>query len=168
MTRRSLQHEIGKRTPFESPEHEAWLNIARTASVLEGDFARLFKQHGLSGATYNTLRIIRGHLRNGSNPHGVPSQTIGSQLVTRVPDVTRLVDRLVGAGLVERERAASDKRVMLIKLTRKGLDLLARLDGPVMALHQRQLGHMSEPELRQLSELLVDARRECAKKQATD
>lgn len=179
MGKTSLQQEIGKRQPFEHAELEAALNIARTSSVLEGDFVRLFKQHGLSHAAYNTLRILRGHLcrdgdttkdaknlkagcEQGARPlGGVPSQTIGEQLITRVPDVTRLVDRLVEAGLAMRTGIEGDRRVVLVCITKAGLDLLAQLDKPILELHQKQLGHMSRERLELLSELLVEARSRC-------
>lgn len=152
----TLQQEIGKKHPFELPEHEAALNIARTASLLEAEFTRLFKRHGLSHATYNTLRILRGH-----HPAGVRTQTIGEQLITHVPDVTRLVDRLVNEGLARRAGDPEDRRVVLVHITPAGLRLLARLDEPVLALHRRQLGHMNQTDLRTLSRLLVAARCGC-------
>ena len=97
----TLAQEIGKKQPFESAEEEAFLNIVRTANVLTSDAARFIKRYGLSEPQYNALRILRGH-----GPRGVPSQTIGEQLVSQVPDITRLVDRLVRAGLAERDAVA--------------------------------------------------------------
>ncbi|MBX3358574.1 MAG: MarR family transcriptional regulator [Phycisphaeraceae bacterium] len=149
----SLQHELGKRAPFDSPAHEAALNIVRTAAALSCDFARLFKQFGLSAASYNVLRILRGH-----HPAGIASQQIGPMMVASVPDVTRLVDRLADAGLAERCRTEQDRRVVIVRITRKGLDLLARLDKPVHAMHESQLGHMTHSQLATLSDLLVMAR----------
>lgn len=153
----SLAQEIGKRNSFDSPEQEAFLNILRTSACLSTEFERLFRSHGLSGATYNALRILRGHHRAGSTS-GVPSQTIGKQLVTNVPDVTRLVDRLVGAGLADRCRIEDDRRVVMVRITRAGLDLLARLDKPLRELHEAQLGHLGRRDLEELSRLLVKAR----------
>jgi DNA-binding MarR family transcriptional regulator len=159
---RSLAEEIGKRHGFESPEQEAYLNILRTSMCLATDFERLFRTHGLSEATYNALRILRGHYKpgngGGGGGGGVPSQTIGKQLITNVPDVTRLVDRLVDAGLAERCRIEADRRVVMVKITKAGLDLLAKLDRPLRELHIKQLGHMGRRELEQLSQLLVKAR----------
>ena len=159
----SLQEEIGKKHPFDSPEQEAHLNVMRTAGCLAMDFERLFRTHGLSEATYNALRIIRGHCAGAKEEEeggggGVPSQTIGKQLIAQVPDVTRLVDRLVECKLVERARVESDRRMVMVKITRAGLDLLAKLDKPLRELHTRQLGHMSRRELEQLSGLLTKAR----------
>ena len=149
-----LRSEIGKKKPFDLPEEEAHLNMLRTGSLLDAGFAKLFRPHGLTEATYNALRILRGHL-----PAGVPSQTIGEHLIAQVPDVTRLVDRLVASGLAERCRIEADRRVVMVKITKAGLDLLGKLDKPVRELHAMQLGHLSPAELSQLSRLLVKARR---------
>jgi len=161
----TLQHEIGKKRPFDLAEQEAHLNVLRTAACLARNFERLFRAHGLSEATYNALRIIRGHCAGAkpdekSGEGGVPSQTIGKQLIAEVPDVTRLIDRLVASEppLVERSRVEHDRRVVMVRITKAGLDVLARLDKSVRELHVRQLGHMSRRELEQLSELLVKAR----------
>ena len=149
-----LQHEIGKKRPFEAPEVEAFLNILRTAGLLSAEAGRFMKSHGLTEAQYNALRILRGH-----GDAGVACQTIGQELVAHVPDVTRLVDRLVKAGWAERSRGEEDKRQVLVRITRAGLDLLARIDRPLLDLHRRQLGHMPRPELARLSALLVKARK---------
>ena len=155
---KSLKDEIGKRGAFAGAEQEAYLNLLRTASVLGCDFARLFKQRGLSEATYNILRILRGESEGGTLRAGVPMQVIGDRLVARVPDVTRLVERLEAAGLVTRTRTPDDRRVVLVGITTKGLGLLSKLDGPVAELHGRQLSHMSGPELKELVRLLGKAR----------
>lgn len=146
-----LQHEIGKRNPFESAAQEAHLNIVRTASVLEGAGLPLFRAHGLTSSSYNALRILRGE-----GP--CPCQRIGERLVVRVPDVTRLVDRLERMGLAERDRSKEDRRVVLVGITDEGRRVLSELDGPVLALHQRQQEHLSEGELRELSRLLEKVR----------
>lgn len=148
----SLQQEIRKKKPFDLAEQEAFLNIIRTASFLDGGFDALFKQHGLTNAQYNVMRILRGE---GAR---MPSLTVAERLVTRVPDITRLVDRLETAGLVRRDRSTEDRRVVYVSITARGLSLLAELDEPVRALHRAQLGHMAKKELAELSRLLVRAR----------
>jgi DNA-binding MarR family transcriptional regulator len=148
-----LQIELGKRRPFDSAEQEASLNIVRTQDYLHGHFAQLLETAGISGPQYNVLRILRGH---GA---GVPTQTIASQMLTRMPDITRLIDRLEQAGFAQRSRTPHDRRVVLVKITRTGLDLLARLDEPVLDLHHQLLGHLTKAELQQLNALLVKARR---------
>lgn len=153
----SLRRELGKRRAFERPEEEAYLNVLRTAAVLSAPVEALFRRHGLSAASYNVLRILRGHRLGGRD--GVPSQSIGPQMVALVPDVTRLVDRLVRAGLARRARTPDDRRVVLVRITPRGLDLLARLDGPTSSLVRSRLSHLSRSELAALSRLLVKARR---------
>jgi DNA-binding MarR family transcriptional regulator len=152
-TRPTLGDEIKKRNPFECPEQEAALNLARTADRLASDFARLFKEHGISGSQYNALRILRGA------GEALPCLEVAARMITQLPDITRLVDRLEAAGLVRRARTPEDRRVVLIRITDRGLKLLAALDEPVLALHRRQLGHLSREELAELNRLLVKARR---------
>lgn len=154
MAQNTLQHEIGKKKPFESPAEEAYLNVLRTAAALEGDILPVLKAHGLSESSYNALRILRGH-----HPAGCPCGVVGDQMVVRVPDVTRLLDRLEQSGLSTRERDSVDRRVVIAKITRKGLDLLVKLDRPLSEANEAQLAHMTKAELETLNALLVKARR---------
>lgn len=153
----TLKEELGKRKPFDCPEQEAYLNILRSASVIGGPVSALLKEHGLSDATYNVLRILRGATLPGAAGRRTCTE-VGEQMVTLVPDVTRLVDRLEDQGLVARERCTEDRRVVYIRITRRGLDLLARLDRPLVEVQRAQLGHMPRAELAELSRLLVKAR----------
>lgn len=153
MTELTLQAEIKKKQPFESLEQEAFLNLLRTTDQLNSEFTRLFNAQGLSGPQYNVLRILRG-----AGPEGLPCLEIAGQMITRMPDITRLVDRLESAGLVERSRTEADRRVVLVKITAAGEELLGRLDQPVRETHRKVLAHLSEDELRELSRLLVKAR----------
>lgn len=155
----TLREELGKRKPFDCPEQEAYLNILRSASVVGGPVSALLKEHGLSDATYNVLRILRGATLGAGASGRRTCTEVGEQMVTLVPDVTRLVDRLEAQGLVARERCTHDRRVVYVRVTRKGLDLLARLDRPLVEVQRAQLGHMPRAELAELSRLLVKARR---------
>jgi DNA-binding MarR family transcriptional regulator len=150
---RKLREEIKQTKPFGTLEQEALLNLERTTAVLRHWMAEELKQHGLTGPQYNALRILRG-----SQPAGLCRHEIACRLVTPVPDVTRLLDRLQDAGLIARERSDEDRRLVRTRITRRGLDVLAKLDDPVAALHSRQLGHMNKAELRQLIALLERAR----------
>ncbi len=153
----TLRDEIGKKRPFELPEQEAYLNLVRTTAVLQPFAAALCREHGLTDATFNVLRILRGATLG--EPAGRRScSEIGRHLVAQVPDVTRLVDRLIEQGLVERERSPDDRRVVHVRITKKGLDLLARMDKAVLDMHERQLGHMTRADLAELNRLLVKAR----------
>ena len=138
--------------PQTGVETETYLTMAETYGRLQDEFAVFFKGHGLSQATYNVLRILRG-----AQPDGLCCGEIGERMVQRVPDVTRLVDRLEKQGLVARARDGGDRRMVIVKIGKAGLDLLAALDGPVEALHRRQLGHLKKSELDQLCRLLQKA-----------
>jgi DNA-binding MarR family transcriptional regulator len=153
MAKSRLQEELRKRHPFESLEQEVSLNLARTQDHLFQPFAELFQGHGLTPPQYNVLRILRGH-----GGDGVPCHEIGGQMVARTPDVTRLVDRLEAAGLAERRRTAADRRVVLVRITPAGLELLAQLDQPVLDLHRHTLAHLTREELLELNRLLVKVR----------
>jgi DNA-binding MarR family transcriptional regulator len=148
-----LRDEIKQTRPFESLEQEALLSIDRTAAVLMHAFAEELKAHGITPTQFNVLRILRG-----AGPAGLCRTDIRERLVAQVPDVTRLLDRMEEAGLVARARDAADRRLVTTRITPRGLRLLARLDRPVVAMHARQLGHMSRQQLRTLVELLSLAR----------
>jgi len=154
MAKSALQAEIKKKHPFEQIEEEAYLNLLRTSSMLLADFERLFKQHGLSEPQYNVLRILRG-----ADGDGLPSLEIASRMIARVPDITRLIDRLEAAGMVARRRCTKDRRVVYVAITPAALDILARLDEPVLRLHREQFAHMPPAEISRLSRLLEKARR---------
>lgn len=149
----TLQSELRQRKPFSSLEHEAVLNIARTAAVLEHSTSEALKAHGLTGTQYNALRILRG-----SEPNGLCRNEVRDRLVARVPDATRLLDRLVEMGLVVRTREGDDRRFVRSRITRAGLDLLEPLDEVTGSLHRRQLGHLGPEKLRSLIDLLEEAR----------
>lgn len=147
-----LQHELKKKRPFDSLEQEAALNVLRTHDRLLIEFSRLFRDHGLTPSQYNVLRILRGE----GGP--LPILEIASRTITVVPGITGLVDRLEGAGLVERVRCPHDRRVIRVALTDKGVKALADLDEPLAGLHERLMGHLTSAELRELIRLLEKVR----------
>lgn len=151
--KRTLADEIGKKNPFDSAAQEAYLNIVRSADQLTWAYERAAKAYGLSTTLYNVLRIVQG---NGER--GVHTQTISQDLITRQPDVTRLVDRLEKLGLVERERCGVDRRVVWVRITAAGRQKVKAVDADIARIHEAQLGHMSKTKLQQLSDLLVEAR----------
>jgi DNA-binding MarR family transcriptional regulator len=149
-----LRDEIKQTKPFTSLEQEAMLNIERTAAVLGHGFAEALKPYGVTATQYNVLRILRG-----AGTHGLCRNEIRDRLIAQVPDVTRLLDRLEEAGLVERERDEGDRRLVTTRISAAGLRLLGQLDAPVSEMHERQLGHLSDRQLRDLIQLLAAARR---------
>jgi DNA-binding MarR family transcriptional regulator len=149
----TLRDEIRQTRPFDSLEQEALLAIERTAAVLMHRFGDALKPHGITPTQYNVLRILRG-----AGPAGLCRNEIRDRLVAQVPDVTRLLDRMEHAGLVERERGEADRRLVTTRITRQGVQLLKRLDAPVLDVHRRHLGHLSAAQLRSLIDLLAVAR----------
>jgi DNA-binding MarR family transcriptional regulator len=148
-----LRSEIRQEKPFGSLEEEAYLNLQRTAAVMSQDFLKLLKPSGLSPAQYNMLRILRG-----AGPEGLPCKDIGERMIARDPDVTRLLDRLEKSELAERRRESSDRRVITVRITRKGMSVLRALDAPVAELHLAQMAHMEKRDLKALVGLLESAR----------
>src|SRR5206468_11486534 len=152
MTTPKLQHELKKKRPFESPEQEAALSVLRTSDQLQIRFARLFREHDLTPSQYNILRILRGE----GKP--LPILEIASRTVAVVPGITGLIDRLEQAGFVNRLRCEKDRRVIYVALTDHGNKTLAALDEPLVALHRKLLGHLSQAELKELIRLLETVR----------
>ena len=134
------------------PEEATFLDLLRTTDLLSRGLIPVLKAEGLSPTQYNVLRILRG------SPEGLPCGEIASRMITRDPDITRLLDRLEKRGLIARCRETKDRRTVLTRITPDGLKLLASLDDPVREGHRRQLGHLGRERLRALTELLQAAR----------
>jgi DNA-binding MarR family transcriptional regulator len=148
-----LAGEIKQKKPFGSLEEEAILNIHRAASVLDQAVGEALKPYGLSPTQYNVLRILRG-----AGSVGLACQEIAERLVTRDPDITRLLDRLEGRKLIERARSREDRRVVVVRLAEAGARLLASMDSSIESLPKRVLGHLGARRLRLLIDLLELAR----------
>ena len=134
------------------PEEAAFLDLLRTCDLLSRGPGQVLKTEDLSATQYNVLRILRGA------PEGLPCGEIGSRMITRDPDITRLLDRLEKRELISRSRETKDRRMVMARITPEGLKLLARLDAPVQESHRKQLGHLGRERLRALSELLQACR----------
>lgn len=134
------------------PEVGLCIQIMRAAEALAADFAPLFKQYGLTHQQYNVLRILRG-----AGERGLPILDIGERMINRLPDMTRLIDRMEKMNWVARRRCTEDRRVVWVQLTNEGRRLLEKLDQPVLELHKKQFEHCSKAELKQLSGLLDKA-----------
>ena len=149
----SLQSELKQGRPFGSAEQEAVLSIARTAAVLEHSTSEALKPYGLTATQYNALRILRG-----AGTQGLCRNEVRDRLVARVPDATRLLDRLADMGLVMREREGEDRRFVRARITQAGLALIEPIDQVLQDLHRRQLGHLGRERLDALIELLTAVR----------
>lgn len=150
-----LQEQIKQQQPFRSLEAEVFLNVLRTSTWMIGELTDLLRPYDLTQPQYNVLRILRG-----AGAAGLASGEVGARMVSREPDVTRLLARMARRGLVERVRDQADRRVVQTRLTAQGLQLVDALDEPVQAMHVRQLGHLSARDLRALVGLLEQARAE--------
>jgi DNA-binding MarR family transcriptional regulator len=147
-----LRGEVKKKQPFASLEQEAALNLARTNDRVMIRFERLFREYGLTPSQYNILRILRGEARP------MPVLEIAERTVTVVPGITGLIDRLERAEFVGRRRCTEDRRVVFVEITATGLDVIGRLDRPVLDLHKKLMGHLSPKELKELIRLLEKVR----------
>lgn len=152
MTRR-LRDEIKQSRPFQSLEEEVLLGLARTADALSRRGEEVLKASGLTMTQYNVLRILRG-----AGAAGLSCGDVASRMITRDPDLTRLLDRLEARSLVTRARDEADRRVVTTRIARAGLALLAELDEPVQTANRERLGHMTKEKLQALAQLLDEAR----------
>lgn len=139
---------------FRKLTHEVQLDVARTHALLTESFEAMLKEYGLSIPQFNVLRILRG-----AGGGGLCRNEVRDRLLTRMPDVTRLLDRMEEAGLVTRVRSTEDRRLVTTQLTPEGRALVDRLDVPVEEENHRRLGHLTAEQLRTVSELLTLIRR---------
>ena len=149
----TLRDEIRQKRPFTSLEQEAYLNLLRTAALLSDSFEQVLRPWDITGAQYNVLRILRG-----AEPDGLCRNDVRDRMLTRMPDMTRLLDRMEQAELVSRARDSEDRRQVSTRITSKGRRLLEKLDAAVADEHRRRLGHLSKAQLGQLIELLSACR----------
>ena len=138
---------------FDSLEQEAFLSLWRTYDRLRALEDELFLRYELTPQQYNVLRLLKG-------VHPEKSQTLAlaNRLVSRAPDITRMLDKLETRGLIVRERPEDNRRTVRVCITDAGLKLLEEIAGPLRRCHERQLGHMQPEALRQLVGLLRAAR----------
>lgn len=148
-TSRSTSAAPATHRKFDSSEQAAYLNLWRTYDLLKAYEDRLFSEYELSAQQYNTLRLLKA-----VHPRRVPTLELGSRLVSRAPDMTRLLDRLEARGFVDRERLPENRRVVQIGITSIGMELLRTLASSVTQCHKQQLGHLTAEELGVLNRLL--------------
>lgn len=139
---------------FDSPQQEVFLNLWRTYDRLRALEDELFGRYELTPQQYNALRLLKA-----AHPGTLPTLALADRLVSRAPDITRLLDRLENHGLITRARRRDDRRTVRVGITAAGLALLADLAEPLRECHRRQLGHLTATQLRQLAALLRAARK---------
>ena len=150
----TIDREIRQTKPFRSLQEQVVINLMRTTRAIEESWVQYLKRaHGISPSQYNILRILRG-----ARPKAAKISEIADRMITRDPDVTRLVDRLIKQGLVRRERDSGDRRVVLVEITAAGLALLSRLDGPAGEYTEGAMAGLKAQQLRTLDTLLNEVR----------
>jgi DNA-binding MarR family transcriptional regulator len=149
----SLQAELKQTKPFPSVAAEALLSVLRTASVLEHQMNEALKPYGITHTQYNVLRILRG-----AGDSGLCGREVGERMVSRVPDVSRLLDRMEDTGLISRERDPGDRRHVTARITRKGLAMLEQATPKLQAVERARVGQVPTGRLRQLIEVLSTVR----------
>lgn len=138
---------------FDSLQQQAFLNLWRTYDRLRILEDELFSRFGLTPQQYNVLRLLRG-----THPRPLPTLGLAARLVSRAPDITRMLDRLEANGWIARQRPTDNRRLVLVRMTPAGLALLRKLDLPLRECHERQLGHLPPKDLLRLVALLEQAR----------
>jgi DNA-binding MarR family transcriptional regulator len=148
-----LESEIKQSRPFARKSEEALVSIMRTAAVLDHVFQDALREFGLTPTQYNVLRILRG-----AGKEGLCGREIGERLISRVPDVSRLLDRMEDQGLMTRERDPADRRHVTARATSKGLKLLVEVEPTLRSLEERFCGGLSAGALKELIETLDTVR----------
>lgn len=141
------------RRGFDSLEQEVFLNLWRTYDRLRGLEEALFAQFDLTPQQYNVLRLLAR-----AAPQGCQTLELASRLVSRAPDITRMLDKLADRRLIGRHRPPDNRRVVFVAITPEGFKLLDEIREPLAACHHRQLGHMPRKDLEQLVRLLHEVR----------
>lgn len=145
--------ELQQTKPFRHIEEEVFLNIQRTADAMMQELLDVLRPFGLSITQYNVLRILRG-----AGQAGITCKEIGARMITRDPDITRLLDRLERRSLLTRSRAKEDRRFVSIRVTEAGLTLLKQLDAPIENKQVALMRHVPHPQLASLVDLLEQVR----------
>ena len=149
-----LERELRQTRPFKSPQEEAFVGLQRTAALLEHAIETLLKPSGVTATQYNVLRILRG-----AGEPGLCRSEVGQRLIRRVPDVTRLLDRLEDMGLIARTRGGEDRRYVSTTITAKGLETLAAVDEVIPRFLEEHMGALDSDQLQSLIDLLTVVRR---------
>src|SRR5579872_2033614 len=146
----AVARAIKQQRPFTSPEQEVMLGLRLAADRVIDPWKQFIKTKAdLTNGQYNVLRILRG-----SHPNKLTAGEIVERMIARDPDVTRLVDRLLARGLVERERSERDRRVVETGITQEGLAVLAELDAHAKRLPKALIGPLGARRVKQLAALL--------------
>ena len=130
-----VQDEIKQTRPFPRRAAEAMVSIVRTAAVLDHAWAETLRPFAITPTQYNVLRILRGSVEAG-----LCGREIGERLVSQVPDVSRLLDRMDDLGLITRERDEADRRHVTARISARGQALIREVEPELQALERRHFG----------------------------
>ena len=144
----SLKEAIKQIQPFESVEIEALLTLIWAQDRIAQVAGQPLRDVDISSAQYNVLRILRG------SPDGLRTREVVERMVTRAPNITRLVDKLEANGYLKRRRTSCDRRVIHLQITQPGLDLLEELALPMREATSRAMADLSTKKLQELTRLL--------------
>ena len=148
-----LQAEIKQSKPFPRRSSEALLSVLRTAALIEHRVNEVLRPHGITELQYNVLRILRG-----AGPTGLCGREISERLVSQVPDVSRLLDRMEAMQLLRRERDDADRRHVTARITPRGLRMLDETTPELDAFERERFGHFDAEQLQQIIDGLADIR----------
>ncbi|HEV7366929.1 MAG TPA: MarR family transcriptional regulator [Gemmatimonadales bacterium] len=148
-----LQAEIKQTKPFASPIDEALLSVLRTAAVLEHHLSEVLKPYGITHTQYNVLRILRG-----AGSSGLCGREVGERLVSRVPDISRLLDRMEEMQLIEREQDPGDRRHVTARISSKGLRILKQTTPALVTVERARFAGLEPERVKLLIESLAQIR----------
>lgn len=146
-------NEIGRKSAFESIEEQLYLSLMYSYKLIVGELDSFFKDHNTTGPQYEVLKILIQDEKKG-----IPIRKIAERMVSSNPDVTRIVDKLEKADLVERTRSSSDRRIINVKLTTEGIHQFNNIEKPLQILHKSQFKYLTKTDMKELLKLLFRAR----------
>ncbi|HET6577746.1 MAG TPA: MarR family transcriptional regulator [Gemmatimonadales bacterium] len=148
-----LQAELKQTKPFPRRSSEALLSVLRTAALLEHQLNEALRPYGITELQYNVLRILRG-----AGPDGRCGREISERLVSKVPDVSRLLDRMEGMQLLRRARDPVDRRHVTARITPRGLRVLEAATAALDEFERERFAHLDPERLQHLIDGLADVR----------
>jgi len=150
----SLQNELKMNQGFASLNQEALLSLTRTYLLLDPHLNAILNNYKITSSQFNILRILRGN----KSSEGMSCTDISDRMMTRDSDITRLLDKLDKAKLIERYRPEEDRRKVLSQITKNGLDLVEEISPQLDDCNNKLMSHMDDESLQQLIDLLAKLR----------
>jgi MarR family transcriptional regulator, organic hydroperoxide resistance regulator len=139
---------------FDSLEQQVFLELWRTYDRLKAQEDLVFDRFDISSQQYNALRLLQA-----VEPGSLKVSVLGQRMVTRAPDMTRMLDKLEKRGWISRVRKDENRRAVEVSITPQGQLLLNELAEPIIECHRTQLGHLSRDQLLELADLMKEARK---------